>query len=418
MMQTLGSKHAVDVEDFASLRHNVTSRTVYGEKVVIARERYFHARELYDDMRLKDAESSLRRAVELLDSVFYDLVEPEAFSEILLLLGITLMEEGSSAHAHTILKRALFLNPDMHLTRGYYPAPIEKAVVTACEDLRQSIEKEIPLTTVQRTVRFMELYKLDSLFFPVIIASEGIRSMQVVVFERSSKSITTREEVLLVEEQDDLEMVDRFVSRWEACSPFPLKKKPPQERHRFYLSSAYQHLVFATSPTRSILHSMGFSFESGFYFVKTFGLLGKFQFMSALPDKYQDIQGGPRSARLVVGPAFALSGNWWRLFVSPGIEFHYMGSFRDVRDPNCKLFDSGTDGYKDMCDQTGLYPVSKPYPADFLAGVNINFGSQFFFVNKLFVSFGLSVSTYFLPIERPTEMNFPFAGEVGGGIVF
>jgi hypothetical protein len=418
MVELLTTRQAVEVRDFVSLRRRVTARAAYREKVVIARERYFHAKELYDDLRLEDAEKNLRRAVELLDSVYYDLVEPEAFSEILLLLGITLMEKGDAAVAHTVLKRSLFLNPHMRLNKGYYPALIEKSLGTACEDLRQSIEKEIPLLTVQRTVRFMELYKLDTLFFPVVTAKEAVRSVLVVVFERSTKSITTREEVLLLEEGDDLNFIDLFVSRWAACAPFKLKKKPPQERHRFYLSAAYQHLIFADSPTRSILHSMGFSFESGFYFVKTFGLLGKLQFMSALPDKYEDIQGGPRSARFLLGPSFALSGNWWRIFISPGIELHYLGSFSDVRDPNCKLFDAQSDGYLDMCDQTGLYPKSKDYPVDFLGGVNIYVGSQFFFINKLFVSAGLSVSSYFLPVERPTEMNFPFAAEVGGGIVF
>ena len=158
---------------------------------------------------------------------------------------------------------------------------------------------------------------------------------------------------------------------------------------------------------------MGISLDAAYFFRPSFALIGRAQAMSSLPDRLNDMLDGFTSARVIFGPAFSVSGTWWRLFIVPGAEFHYMGSFKVSRDPDCKLFKPGSNGYA-QCDEGAV----KHFPVDFLAGMNVYIGSQFFVSKDLFLGAGASVSTYFAPFDRSFELNFPIAVEAGGGIAF
>ena len=160
---------------------------------MLGRERYLLGNEMYRDLRQKEAEEHLRRAVELLEGIYYDVAEPEALSQVLMLLGVTMVEQGAAAPSHLAFKLALFVLPSTKLQRGYYPKPVEDAVLLACEDLRESADKEVPLGSPDRAAQFMAANGLDVLFTPIVVLEEERRYVLLLAFERKSHSVTFRE---------------------------------------------------------------------------------------------------------------------------------------------------------------------------------------------------------------------------------
>jgi len=406
----LGKVPDVEVVGAAKLRSAVSGGSAYKEKLVLGRERFLLAKEFYRDLRQEEAEENLERSVELLESVYYDAVEPDALAEIFLLLGVTLMEEGKAARAHQAFKRSLMLAPSARFSQGYYPEAVEQAIGIACEDLAVSMEREVPLGTVERSQAFLQIHSLDALFFPVYGKADGKDDLTIVVFERGARTASFRERIVVGE--GDPEHMDRAVSRWAACSPFQDVPKKLEEKNPLVLSTAYQHMVYPVNPTRNPLQTFGFSFEVGRYFRPSFGLVAKAQLMSSISDQYGDLLESFTSARLIVGPALSVSGSWWRLYVVPGAEFHYMGSFEVSSDPDCKFFAPGSSGAV-LCD-----PAPRSFPEEFVAGVNVSVGSQFFVAKEMFLSFAASLSTYIAPFDRSFNLNFPIGVEAGGGVAF
>lgn len=395
------------------VRRSVTRTDRYKDKVGLGRERYHMGHEYYRDLRQPEAAESLTKAIETLDGIYYDAAEPQAFSEILFLLGITLVEEGQAAQAHQAFKRALFLSPLTTFSPGFHPRPVEQAMSVACEDLQKSLEKELPLGTQERTFTFMRKQKLDVLFYPLIVREEDASVLLLIAWDGKAKNVVLRERIVLDDEAAAAEAIDRAVSRWAACTPFENVRRRVEERHKWVFSANYQHLLFLQQPLRNPLFMMGFSFDGAHFFRRSFALLVKAQFLSSLPDAFEDLVGGFTSTRLTVGPAFSISGNSWRLFVAPSLEFHYMGSFSVTRDPNCKHYLAESPG-ADLCPPEAV----KKFPVDFLAGVNVYMGAQFFVADEMFLGAGASISTYFAPFDRTFEMNFPVAVEAGGGVAF
>ncbi|MBM4353646.1 MAG: hypothetical protein FJ109_07575 [Deltaproteobacteria bacterium] len=412
--EELSRQEALVVVPPSQLWSRITGRNDYREKVVLGRERYMLGKEFYRDLRQADAEPQLLRSVELLDTIYYDVVEPEALAEIQLLLGVTLVEEGRVAQAHLAFKRSLLLAPASRFPAGYYPQPVEQALTVACEDLQQSLEREVPLGSVDRTVRFLSDLKIDVLFFPLLVSGEDGVELILVAYDSRSRSTVLREVFPREEEETTRERVSRAVSRFSACTPYENVPRKVEEKHRFLLAAKYENLLYLVQPVRSPLLAMGFSFEAGHFFMKSFALVGKLQVFSSLKDRFDDLLSGFTSARLILGPAFSISGEWWRLYVVPGAEFHYMGSFDVSRDPDCKFYLSGSPGRNQTCPPSSIMH----FPVDFVVGVNVFLGSQFFFADQLFLDLGASVSTYFAPFDRSFDINFPLALELGGGVVF
>jgi len=411
--ETLLSQHDVKVVFAGLLRKRVSGTEAYREKLVLGRERFLLGKEFYHDLRQAEAEDHLSRAVKLLDPVYYDAVEPQTYSEILLLLGVTLMEEGKPAAALQAFKRALFLAPATRFISGYYPKPVEDSLVVACEDLRQSLKKEMPLGSLERTLKFMKKYRLDTLFFPLVEMEDGKRELVLVAFERKTRTLASRTRIPLAGDDRDRELLQRAVTRWLACTPYAYVPKRVEERNRFVIGAAYQQLAYLKYPTRYPLLSMGFSFDASHFFRRTFAVVAKAQFLYTLGDRYGDLLDEFTSVRLILGPAFSVSGSWWRFYLMPAAELHYMGAFEVTRDPNCKFFAKGKDGWS-RCDPDRV----DHFDRNLLAGVNVHVGSQFYFPNDLFLGLGVSITTYFAPFERFDEMNFPVSAEVGGGIAF
>lgn len=403
----------VKVKSAHDLRRGVTGTSNYKDHVVLGRERYHMGHEYYRDLRQPEAAESLTRSIEMLDGIYYDSVEPQAFSEILFLLGITLIEEGRAAEAHQAFKRALFLSPTTTFSPGFHPAPVEQALSVACEDLQKSLEKEVPLGTQERTFAFMRKQKLDVLFYPLVVLEDQEYVLRLIAWDGKAKSVVLRERIALDDEGDASMAIDRAVSRWAACTPYEDVPRRVEERNQWVFSANYQHLLFLQQPLRNPLFMMGFSFDGAHFFKRSFAILVKAQFLSSLPDEFEDLVDGFTSARLTIGPAFSISGNWWRLFMAPSMEFHYMGSFSVTRDPNCKHYLDDSPG-SDLCVPGAV----KEYPEDFLAGINVYIGAQFFVAEEMFLSAGASISTYFAPFDRTFEMNFPVAVEAGGGVAF
>jgi hypothetical protein len=413
LRQALNQSFDVKVKSLHELRRGVTNTSNYKDQVVLGRERYHMGHEYYRDLRQPEAAESLIRSIEMLDSIFYDAVEPQAFSEILFLLGITLVEESRAAEAHQAFKRALFLSPMTTFSPGFHPHPVEQALSVACEDLQRSLEKELPMGTQERTFDFMRKQKLDILFYPLVVTENGSAVLRLLAWDGKAKNVVVRERIPLADEAEAAQAIGRAVSRWAACTPYENIPRQVEERNRWVFSANYQHLLFLKQPLRNPLFMMGFSFDGAHFFKRSFAILVKAQFLSSLPDEFEDLVDGFTSARLTAGPALSISGNWWRLFVSPSLEFHYMGSFSVTRDPNCKHFLNDSPGAA-LC----LPGAVKQFPVDFLAGINTSIGAQFFVADEMFISAGASISTYFAPFDRTFEMNFPVAVEAGGGVAF
>lgn len=413
LRRELSQLEDVEVLSPAQLRKRISRSSSYRDKVLVGRERYLLGKELYEDLRQNEAEQNLLRAAELLQAIFYDLVEPDAFAKILLLLGTTHIEMNKAAEAHQAFKRANFLAPDGRFPGGYYPRQVEQAMLVSCEDLRQTTDREYPRGNLGRTREFMKAQKLDTLFYPLLQQGEERTELLLLGYERETATPVFRYLVPVGDEEGELDHISRAVSSWYACTPYRNVQKRIEESKDFVLSATYQHLGYLTYPTRTALSSMGISLDAAYFFRPSFALIGRAQAMSSLPDRLNDMLDGFTSARVIFGPAFSVSGTWWRLFIVPGAEFHYMGSFKVSRDPDCKLFKPGSNGYA-QCDEGAV----KHFPVDFLAGMNVYIGSQFFVSKDLFLGAGASVSTYFAPFDRSFELNFPIAVEAGGGIAF
>lgn len=411
----LSSAEDVKLMPFVELRSLLSRRSEYRDKVVLGREFYLLAQEEYQDVRQAEAESHLRRAVEILDGIYYDLVEPEAMAQILLLLGVTQVERGQAGQAHVSMRRALFLWPSLHMAKGYYPAAVEAALLTACEDLQASMGG-FPLNTMERAVEFLRANNLDTLLVMLATGQGESQHLEVVSLERSTRSVSFRESLTLPVLQDqDGDVASKLASRWVTCAPFEEKPVAKSRAERSWtFAGTYQNLGYLANPTRDLLFNWGFSFNGSHFSVPTFGLMGKLQFISSIPDPYGDLLEELRSVRLVVGPVFALTGEWWRLFVLPGAEAHALGSFRTSRDPDCKFYEIDSPGYQAACDLGRV----KRYDLAVQGGVHLALGGQIYFSNQLFLELSVSFSGYFLPISRSFELNFPVGIEAGGGIAF
>lgn len=400
---------------FVELRSELARKGDYRDKVGLGREYYLLAQEEYQDLRQAEAEAHLKKAVEVLDSIYYDMVEPEAMAQILMLLGVTQLERGQAGAAYVSLRRALFLWPAMRITKGYYPEAVEASLMTACTDLRDSLSS-VPLSTLERSLAFMGANHLDTLLFLILTPDAPGPRLHVVALEQSTRTVGFREVLAMGDDPaQDGELASALASRWAACAPFESKKSEESRVDRVWtFAGTYQNMAYITNPTRDLLFSWGFSFNGSYFVVPTFGFMGKLQFFSSLPDSHRDLLDELRSVRLVVGPVFALTGDWWRLFVSPGAEAHALGSFRISRDPDCKFYAADSEGYAAMCD-TGRV---KHYDLAMQGGLHVAMGGQFYFSNKLFLEFSADFSTYFVPFDRSFDMNFPVALEAGGGISF
>lgn len=412
---SLASAEDVTLVPFVDLRGSLSRRAEYRDKVVLGREFYLLAQEEYQDVRQAEAEAHLRRAVEILDDIYYDLVEPEAMAQILLLLGVTQVERGQAGQAHVSMRRALFLWPSLHVAKDYYPAAVEAALLNACEDLRESMGG-FPLNSIERAIEFLRVNNLDTLLVTMAGAQSDGQTLDVVSLERSTGSVSYRESLVLPAQPDlDAEMASRLASRWVSCVPFEEKPRPKGRAERSWtFAGTYQNLAYLANPTRDLLFDWGFSFNGSHFFVPTFGLMGKLQFISSMPDPLGDLLEELRSVRLVVGPVFALTGEWWRLFVLPGAEAHALGSFRTSRDPDCKFYEIDSAGYEATCDLGRV----KHYDLAVQGGIHLAVGGQIYFSNQLFLELSMSFSGYFLPINRSFELNFPVGIEAGGGIAF
>ena len=409
----LGGLDDVKVLNPKQLRNRVAGRKSYKDKLVVGRNFFLLGKEHYQDLRQKEAEGNFGQAVELLESIFYDMVEPSALAEVLTLLGVTLIEEERFAYAHQAFKRALFVAPAARFVPGYYPQPVETAILDACQDLRHSAPREMPLGSLERTVSFLNQSKLDALFFPVVLNPHGQDLVLMLVgFEARGRTLPYRVEIPLTDEASVADQVDRAISAWGACTPFEFIRPKVEERNKYLFAASYQHSFYLQKPTRLTMSSMGFSFDIGHFFRKSFGLLAKVQLMSSLADNYEDLLDGFTAVRGLVGPAFSLSGSWWRLFVIAGLDLTYMGSFTVSRDPDCKFFESDSSGYESLCGKV------TEYPANFMVGINVNIGAQFFVAKDIFLGVGANITTYFVPFERSSDLNFPIGLELGGGIAF
>jgi len=413
--QRLAVHSDIRVLKWPEVRSRITSRGSYREKMVIGRERFLLGKELYEDLRQKEAEDNLRKSVELLEDVHYDLVEPEAFSQILMLLGVTLIEEGMEAAALVPFRKALLIHPDASDFKGYYPKPMEDALTLACEDIGQAV----PPPNTARYVALMQQNGIDArCHLTVAAAAEGELELVLVALDKTTETVSIEERMSLKGSEDSMaaarEEIDRILGRWVACVPWRFEPPVLEAKRSVLFSANFQNLAFLSHPIRSTLTAMGFSFDSAFIVFQSFAIGAKFQLLSSTSDRYGDVIDGFTSARVIVGPAFAMSGQWWRIYVLPGLELHYLGSFTTARDPDCKFFLPDSEGNKLMCDTSR----SKYYPVDFLGGVNVSLGSQFFVASRLFLNVSTSISTYFAPFDRSFEMNFPVSLEVGRGVAF
>jgi hypothetical protein len=401
----------VNVVPFAKMRGRVSGQAVYREKIVLGRERFLLGKEFYLDLRQKEAEENLGRAVEFLDAIFYDVVEPHAFAEVLLLLGVTLMEEGRAASAHQALARSLQSAPGQKVPSGYYPKPVEQALLIACEDAFHSLEREVPLGGFDRLQQFMTKFDLDTVILPVLVKEKDSRMLVLVGYDAGGRGMTFREQIPVGTEGDVREPVSRAISRWAACTPFATEKRKEGSARRSAFGASYQHLFYLQHPTRRALTAMGFSFDFAFFFRKSFGLAGRIQLMSSLADKYRDVLDGFTSGRLLLGPAFGISKRVVRFFVMPGLDLHFVGSFSTSQDPDCKFYDSGSEAYAKLC-----HPDE--YGTTVMLGINVDVVLQLFLAKDMYLGLGANVSTYFIPTDRLGDLNFPLGIYLGGGIAF
>jgi hypothetical protein len=107
--------------------------------------------------------------------------------------------------------------------------------------------------------------------------------------------------------------------------------------------------------------------------------------------------------------SFAVTGEWWRMYVRLGFDVHIPGTFTITTNPHCKFFGAGDKECTGEVFHLG---------ADTTMGPNASFGAQFFVGRDLYILVRTSSSTYVIPLDRSAVLNHPFGIETGIGYTF
>jgi hypothetical protein len=382
--------------------------------VDLVRERFRLGRDLYDELRLDEAIDNLHVAESTGLSLYLDVMEPELIADIELYLGLSLLEKGRTELAHVALKRMFEVDPTRRFRRGYFPAPVEAAFVAAVVDLSAE-GVSIPASRLERVDALLEEIGADVALTGFMGERNGASELLVMVYDAQARAFRVREILPIQSDGDDIERLDRALSRWLACmdariAPVEGAAQTPSLYGRAMLDTSITHGVYFGHPTSQPFHNVGFAFNVAYQVKPQLDVFGKIHLQTAFADPGQDLQGGDlTSVRTVFGAGVSFEKGIWRGFVRPAIDIHFVGPFTVIADPNCKMW--GRDHPR--CPTSAITDVSSAI----LGGFNVSSGVAIRAGAGLYVTAQANISLYF-PLLDTTDLNYLLASELGVGYTF
>lgn len=409
----LGKKAWIDVANSQELAGDLAGSKAYGDGLVLGREWLNLGQEHYESLRVDEAIVDLRRAEDLYLQVFHDVVEPYAFARVFLLQGLCYVERGLKGQSHVAFRRMFFLNPGVRFEPGYYPPHAEEEIRSSAVDFVLTHPKENPFLGEERLAKFFEAYPFDYLIHVYLDGASGDARLHLVVLGREGGDPALHESFELPQGDADSApetvggAVDAALSRWLACHD--LKPAPATQARApgigFRVSS--HHSTYLKTPSRGLFYNYGYGLGVFYDVNRWLELIVSSEIYTSIVDRYRDLQHSFNTVRGLAGVAFRFGGDRIHAVVSPAVEVHYLGDFQIVTDPFCKLY--GRD--HPACDRGAIFSLD----LDLLVGMNVATSVRFYLTRHVFLEVTGSVSTYFLPVGRNIELNFPVSGGIGLG---
>lgn len=406
-VQALAAEPEVEVVVAADLARG---RDVGGQKGIVARGFLHLGMELYRQIRLKDAIAALEKGVDAASAEFLDVTEPELVSDLHLYLGLSYLEQGSTALAHVAFKNLFFVTPQRRFRKGYFPANAEAAIRSAAIDFQRTYAVDVPLGSLSRVAAFRQAARATGVVYVCLVRTKTGDRVEVRVSDPSDKgvgfAVATGFSFRGVEEAR--EGVGRAVSSWLACAGLPSREPVRLERPRFLMDTSGAYSLFLRHPTREPFHAAGFGAGFAWQVRENLDTFARVNLFTSLPDRYDDLVQGFTSVRLVAGVGYSGQWSWGRIFLHFGLEGHYLSDFVSSTDPDCKLF--GTSG--GWCDDVNRLK------SRFLSGINGAAGIDVVVGGPIYLAFQTGFTAYFFPFPPDSPLNFPFTAELGLGYAF
>jgi len=409
----LGKKAWIDVANAQELARGLAGSKEYGDGLVLGREWLNLGQEHYESLRVDEAIVDLRRAEDLYLQVFHDVVEPYAFARVFLLQGLCYVERGLKGQSHVAFRRMFFQNPGVRFEPGYYPPHAEEEIRSSAVDFVLTHPKENPFLGEDRLEKFFDAYPFDYLVHVYLDGASGQALLHLVVLGREGGDPVLHESFPLPADEAEGEAasvggaVDAALSRWLTCQD--LTPAPATQARApgigFRVSS--HHSTYLKTPSRSLFYSYGYGLGVFYDVNRWLELIVAYELYTSIVDRYRDLQHSFNTVRGLVGVAFRFGGDRVHAVVSPAFEIHYLGDFQIVTDPFCKLYGSAHPA----CNQDAIFSLN----LDLLLGMNVSASVRFYLTKHVFLELMGSISTYFLPMGRNSELNFPVSGGIGLG---
>lgn len=385
-----------------------------GDRGIVARGFLHLGIELYRNIRLRDAIDALEKGIEAARSEYLDVLDPKLVSDLYLYLGLSYLEEGSTALAHVAFKNLFFVRPGRVFLKGYFPVQAEQAILAAAVDFQKTFPKDWPLGSAARTTRFALSAGARQLVYVYLVPWDGGSRVTVRVFGPSGRGDALAEEFgegfPLKTLDNARERVSRTLSAWLACTDLPSRLEPEQPRPDFYMDTSGAYSLFLKYPTRNVFHNVGFGVGLSYQILENLDFFTRLNLFTSFPDKFNDLVEGYTAFRAILGVGYTLRGDWGRMFVHTGFDFQYLSDFASSTNPNCKFFgvDSG------FCADSEV----KHLPYRFLGGINVTLGANVTISGPIYLLIQAGVTAYFFPAGLQAPLNYPLTAEIGLGYAF
>lgn len=367
--------------------------------------------DLFKNLRVTDAIPHLEQAHAALKDAHYSLLAPYKMATLLLTLAQCQLEEKLGHLAHIKLKEMFFRSPRKRFKQGFYSNTFEQALKSALVDFVATYPKGNPLGSMAGLDRFVNDIDVDSLVYAYLVSGNDGPQIMVRVYDRESRNFSYRSTLPSAGHANDLERIDRFVSRWATCLPthVGLPKGPQSFPSRFFIDTNFSYSLFLKDPTRRVFHNLGMGLSAEWQFAQSLGVFGQINMYTSIQDPDRDLKDSVSSVRVVAGLSFAIDQDWWRIFLRLGFDVHVPGSFTITTDAHCKFFGEGDKECTGDVFHLGGEITMGPTGA---------LGAQFFVGRDLYVSVRINASTYVIPLDRSAVLNHPFGMETGIGYTF
>lgn len=384
------------------------------DRGIVARGFLHLGRELYRNIRVREAIHALEKGVEAARSEFLDVTDPELASDLYLYLGLSYLEEGSAALAHVAFKNLFFVTPERRFLKGYFPEQAELAIKAAAVDFLRTFSKDQPFGSATRASRFARAVKARQVVYVYLVRGEDGDQVGIRALGPSGREGTFIEEYGLDFGLKTLggarERVSRAMSTWLACAELPSRVEPKREWPNFYMDTSGAYALFLKYPTRKVFHNVGFGVGLSYQILENLDFFARLNLFTSFPDKYNDLVTGYTAIRAILGVGYTLRGDWGRMFVHTGFDLQYLSDFASSTNPNCKFFGVGSE----FCRSSEV----KRLPYRFLGGINVTLGANVTISGPIYLLVQAGVTAYFFPAGLDAPLNYPLSAEIGLGYAF